>query len=126
MKSKCVIALTLSFTVIFFVTGCAFIPAPRYASGSRRDINQQAADSIRCGLDTTNEVVLKFGKPDQVSRDCVRYTYVAKRIVGELFVVFHDDDGTELPDVVQYRYLEIFFDSNGVVTNRTFSKELIF
>jgi outer membrane protein assembly factor BamE (lipoprotein component of BamABCDE complex) len=126
MKSKCFIGLAVSLTIGVLVTGCVFIPAPRYASGSRRNVTRQSADTVRCGMDSMKDVVVKFGEPDEISGDGGRFTYVSKRIVGELFVIAHDDDGTELPDVVQYRFLKIFFDSNGIVTNKEFSKELKF
>ena len=115
------LGLVLAFVVL--TSGCVFIPTPHYYSaGSRQNLSEQSTNLIRPGVDTIEDVMLKLGEPDAVSPDERRMTYSSQKIIGELIVIGADTDGSKLPDVPQYHFLDLMLDNQGVVTNGEFSK----
>jgi len=119
-------ALVWVIALAGLTSGCVFIPTPHYyAVGSRRNVTEHSTNLIQTGADTIEDVMLKLGEPDAVSPDERRIAYGSKKIVGQLFVVGVDTDGSDLPDVTQYRFLNVLLDDKGVVTNRMFSKQQI-
>jgi hypothetical protein len=106
-------------------TGCVFIPVPHdYVVGSRQNMTEQSTNLIQPGKDTIEKLMLKMGEPDAVSPDERRITYASEKSVGELFIFGLDTDGSDLPNVSSYRFLNIMLDHHGVVTNCFLIKQL--
>ena len=117
------VVLLPSLVFAGLTSGCLLIPTPHYyAAGSRQNVSAQSTNMIRPGMDTVEDVLLKMGEPDAVSPDERRITYSSKKIIGQLIMICADTDGSELPDVPQYCFLDVMLDGRGVVTNREFSK----
>src|ERR1017187_526108 len=99
-------ALVWVIALAGLTSGCVFIPTPHYyAVGSRQNVTEQSTNLIQTGADTIEDVMLKLGEPEAVSPDERRIAYGSKKFVGQLFVVGVDTDGSDLPDVTQYRFL---------------------
>ena len=112
---------TLAFAGL--TSGCILIPTPHYyATGSRKNLSEQSTNMIRSEVDTIEDVLLKLGEPDAVSPDERRMVYSSKKIIGQMFVIGVDTDGSDLPDVPQFYFLDVMLDDKDVVTNREFSK----
>jgi hypothetical protein len=115
----------LLLTVVFagLTSGCILIPTPHYYdTGSRQNLTAQSTNLIQPGVDTIEDVLLKLGEPDNVSPDERRISYSSKKIIGLMIVIGVDTDGSELPDIPQYHFLDITLDNQGVVTHREFTK----
>jgi len=94
---------TLAFAGL--TSGCILIPTPHYyATGSRQNMSEQSTNMIRSEVDTIEDVLLKLGEPDAVSPDERRMVYSSKKIIGQMFVIGVDTDGSDLPDVPQFYF----------------------
>lgn len=117
----------LAVIITSLTSGCVFIPTPHYyAMGSRENLTAQSTNLIQPGRDTIENVMLKLGEPDAISPDERRMTYASEKAIGELFLFMVDPDGSKLPAVLQYQFLNIVLDKNGVVTNRFLVKQISF
>ena len=115
----------LTVVIASLTSGCVFVPTPHYyAVGSRENLTAQSTNLIQSGRDTIENVMLKMGEPDAISPDERRMTYASEKLIGVLFIFMVDTDGSELPDVPQYQFLNIMLNENGVVTNRVLVKQI--
>lgn len=65
----------LAIAVAALCAGCIVIPVDYHVSESRKNVNEEARADLQPGTTTIEDVLFKFGEPDEVSPDGKRLTY---------------------------------------------------
>lgn len=115
-----IVVLTLALC-----TGCVIIPTQEHVEGPTRGlIEQEMLGSIRAGVTTREEVLLRLGEPDVVMRNERLFGYHWVTVWGKVGVVAPGGAGG---GPLQTSYLALFeFDEKGIVKRHEVKKETLF
>ena len=108
-------------------TGCVMIiPTLEHVEGPTRGvIEQETLGSIRAGVTTREEVLLRLGEPDVVMRNERLFGYHWVTVWGKFFVAYGGAGGGG--PLWQTRYLALFeFDEKGIVKRHEVKEETLF
>ena len=110
------ILLSLSFNA------CVVIPIPRdsHPEGTRQNITQDLVDSLVPGQTTKEEVLLKLGEPDVVSKGGSRFAYHWFKIKASIFWAiggYYGGKG-DITDIRREYIFSVTFDETGLVLEK--------
>jgi hypothetical protein len=105
-----------TFSSALFVSGCIIVPTPHFNSGdARANFDKKSLPDIHPGVTTREEVLLKFGEPDAVSRDERMFAYREQKILAVCLVFAGTPTAGAIP---ADHYFLVQFDDTGVVQER--------
>ena len=107
---------------LFLCAGCAWYWEGPHKSSSRYRIDTQSVESIVVGSTTMEDVLLRFGEPQEQFEGPTVFLYRWMRIRGFAFFVLWAGNAVE--ESVEYT-LHIVFDENDKVTRHNVSKVVL-
>lgn len=109
---------------LLFLTGCLIIPTPHLDSGyARTNLDRRLSQQFIPGQTTREEIILKLGEPDAISRDERHLAYRSEKVVA-LWVVATIGGNGAGGVIYQNRFYVFEFGPQGILQKITQSSEL--
>ena len=107
-------------SLLLFVCNACVIPIPMdsHPAGTRQNITQEIVASIIPGQTNKEEVLLKLGEPDTVSKDGSRFAYYSIKDKALIIVVAPAPGAGGAARLRKQQVFSIVFDSRGVVLEK--------